>query len=310
MNKMTIAGVVANCVIALLASQSVYLSGCFKIFVALFAAVTATGAVLVASGAKKPGAFMIIIGSIVLVPTGLIAIYGIGKMLEEMGQQEIASGIAHNSQPPSMWASMTAGQKYGLVSLLLLFIGAVLSINTLKYYVVSLNFYLLVLAVLADCVGAVLLLRQVAKKGGVLILVANIPYLARGIWFSLIMIDSGEFGWSDLVIFVVPTLLCIVGAVIAIRKASYSSLLNVTYEQVTSCTVYALSAAQKIGKSYAWKLMVKWICGIAALVQAWFFYHDATTESARDAAFSGLRTLLLLVAFFAIRTGNKAKERA
>ena len=88
MNGLAIAGVIVNCIMVLVVTQQGDLPSIFIVIMGGFAALSVVGAALAASDKKKPGAIMIIVGSIAFVPIGLIGAFGAKKILDELKRAE------------------------------------------------------------------------------------------------------------------------------------------------------------------------------------------------------------------------------
>ena len=99
MNRLLVLGVIINSLVAVALLFGVR-NTALGLLMATFAALCVVGTVLVASGIRKPGAILVIVGSIGFVPIGLIALLGARKSLDQLKQEAFdarrrTAGAAH-----------------------------------------------------------------------------------------------------------------------------------------------------------------------------------------------------------------------
>lgn len=114
--------------------------------------------------------------------------------------------------------------KTPVTAFLLILIGATLTggeiLRTYEDIQMYLTFYLSVPAVLACAAGGVLMIWRREGKGAALILLANLPFFVVRVRNGLMLVESGELGWSGFILFAGPALLPIAGAVLVVKRAS------------------------------------------------------------------------------------------
>lgn len=88
MNPMLIAGVVINGFVTLAASSSGGYPDGLILVMGLFVALSVVGLIVIATGNKRLGAILAMIGCVIFVPIGLIGVFGGRKILDELKKEE------------------------------------------------------------------------------------------------------------------------------------------------------------------------------------------------------------------------------
>jgi hypothetical protein len=87
MNPLLLVGIAINCVVtAFLAISGEY--SFLWMIMAAFVGLSIVGAILIATGNRKIGAILAIIGCVPFVPIGLVGAFGARKVLDELKQDE------------------------------------------------------------------------------------------------------------------------------------------------------------------------------------------------------------------------------
>ncbi len=95
MNGLIIASIIINAVVSIGVGQNYPEDqGAIIAVLACFVVLSIIGAVMIASGSKKPGAILVTIGCIVFVPIGLIGVFGAKKVLDEVKRETFQRGRA------------------------------------------------------------------------------------------------------------------------------------------------------------------------------------------------------------------------
>ena len=88
MNGLIIGGVIVNAVMSLILGTTMEYVGGLIVVMVIFLVISIFGIILIAAGSKKAGAVMVIIGSIIYIPIGLISMFGGIKVLRQFKEEE------------------------------------------------------------------------------------------------------------------------------------------------------------------------------------------------------------------------------
>jgi len=241
-NNLAIAGVFLNCVAAIAIAAQEDMAGFYFTIVEACAVLSVIGAGLVVSGRKKPGAILIILGSALLVPFGLVGIFGGRKILAELKPEVFDR--SPDSAPPALPASTvrptppaSTGNdgKLGVQILGLVIVGVavhvlvngyfhMVNINRLmqglfpQKYVAKFLYNLITFTamVAANIWGIVLLRRNALKVGGYLLIAANALYLADRT-LSIIANNLPILHYRVFLMFV-PSIMAIAGGFLTLKS--------------------------------------------------------------------------------------------